>query len=830
MKKVRGEGRQTLEKSEPDYNITTIKIPCSMRQTKAKLNENFSAFRSRGRFRYFKQNTTSLKAMRKQICNSDVMLLQTSLRPEKFGKVYTKNTVQENGTALDAKSFGEKVTVAVLDIEDGMTDSVVFKTVDEAVAFVEKTYKLKVFAGRTSTSAKPGRYHLWVAFDKPIKLPLLKSYMAKKTPGQTRMLFVNKDGRPHTRVLNPNLDLSIFNNAKLIFGMRSHKWLYKSKAINKASSVIRSLGRTKDAVIQQGYTDKKLAKVKRKHRKKLGMSKSEYDRYINSSELSRDEVVYQNGKKSTVGDLVDEGKLWRGSFYSEQKSPSLSFDGKTFFDFETSTRYTVMSDESDVILFDKYVSDSGFDFASLESGVIHAVTRSGKTHAFEKQKHLIAVSRVSQVNFEAGEKMGSLKFHTMINNGPVIITHDKLLGHLRDKQFLPFLKAMGIKLIIDEAHTLCVSKDKGPIWELDAVFLSGTITKRFRPDLTHYIFQRRSGKPVIFFADRAPVRNDCVTVFSVEKNGSEWNNDMFGDHSFSKDNRHHAVDIITRDAVMTSAYREGISLKIADGLIGRSVVFPKRCINWSANDMIQALNRPSNVVGGMYIVGDASDFLQVKKNLPDFDWLWEQVKGPISSLNSKRYSFLGEAVKQRFKQMVYGASGYTMASKFGLYRYYEWHYRMELSDMYHYDNAKFPSGAKDADLLFETDEKTKQEKDDKFKFTMDDKDFVTSFSGVYSWMKMYETGAFAKVQLFKGVKMSVNALNEKLSYSLVGKRKVEEKRFVQSLRKLVGIRYYNKGGKELKKFYKSVTHVKVTGEIPFSYEEKKCELEGEDVV
>ena len=133
----------------------------------------------------------------------------------------------------------------------------------------------------------------------------------------------------------------------------------------------------------------------------------------------------------------------------------------------------------------------------IRSGVITALTGSGKTSAFEgKAFTLILVPRTIQATMNQREStyelMGALQ------EGSVIITYEKFLGHMNVVEFNDMIQNGVYRIIVDEAHYLVAKKINKyrMIYALNAIFLSGTIDETFRPDLTHYKFIPEQRTPI----------------------------------------------------------------------------------------------------------------------------------------------------------------------------------------------------------------------------------------------------------------------------------------------------------------------------------------------
>ncbi|RLA72054.1 MAG: hypothetical protein DRG30_07785, partial [Epsilonproteobacteria bacterium] len=131
------------------------------------------------------------------------------------------------------------------------------------------------------------------------------------------------------------------------------------------------------------------------------------------------------------------------------------------------------------------------DIIPIDRGVIVARTGAGKTFKFENiPDTLILVPRVLQTTVETGDSLEYLMLVIMTRGA--IITYNKFYGHYRQsEEFRKAVDSRKIKIVVDEAHMLVAyaGKMNKLIYNLDAVFLSGTIEKFFRADLQRYKYK-----------------------------------------------------------------------------------------------------------------------------------------------------------------------------------------------------------------------------------------------------------------------------------------------------------------------------------------------------
>jgi len=234
-------------------------------------------------------------------------------------------------------------------------------------------------------------------------------------------------------------------------------------------------------------------------------------------------------------------------------------------------------------------SNTEVDVGSLDSCVIKARTGSGKTYSFNNRPGvLILVPRVEQSTVGRGDR-SDFVIDKILDSGAVM-TYEKFMGHYKaNKEFRLYVDTKRFKVVVDEAHMITASTKYEIIYNLDAVFMSGTIHGAFRSDLQHYKFKPK--QPVkLYYTDKEIPKFDDALYF-VDRAKRLMTNYPFNcvvgvEHEFSNFNvhNHKAGQIFA-----TCALREGIS--ITTGSFSACIVVSQTCDTWSTKDIIQGMNR-----------------------------------------------------------------------------------------------------------------------------------------------------------------------------------------------------------------------------------------------
>ena len=224
--------------------------------------------------------------------------------------------------------------------------------------------------------------------------------------------------------------------------------------------------------------------------------------------------------------------------------------------------------------------------------VVVSRTNSGKTFKYEKKAgNLILVPKDSQANLHAGTKTQILL--DKINDDGAIITFHKFYGHyVNSPRFKELIDEKKIKLIVDEAHELVLnpSPEFQLIYKLDAIFLSATLEKFFRPDLQRYKYKPENPDILYYTTNGKLPANYRSIIFmdntKVLKQNYPDNAILGKAHNFpNQDIKTTKKDII----FTTSVLREGVSVKNKN--FNACMVYAQECRMWNNKNTIQALYR-----------------------------------------------------------------------------------------------------------------------------------------------------------------------------------------------------------------------------------------------
>lgn len=798
------------------FSMITIRLPDKFTQDKATLEKTFNNFRGTGEIPYKVANPTTPQQLRGLIDNSNVLIIENPKDGSTKGKVTNKEN-KENGIHPDylpmSADYLDGMSNAIfLDFENGIDETdVKLATAQDVVDFALKTYNLDVCGVRKSSSGKAGKWHAWVMLDNYIPIDSIKAYINTETPDQSYKLFTDrKNGRPLRRLLNPWADVSVYSRARLTYSVANRGWEYTSDNINPAKRITRALTRLNPPEIPNDYSEAEFTTAKTAHRLSLGLSESEYGYNYDNDLIDKDEIIYTaEGKPVKAGDLGS--KKGRYSFIKNERSPSLQYNGNGhFYDFRHQKHYKIT--DNTVVEYNGYISEA-YDFSEMKTGVIHALTGAGKTHAFERPLCLIAVPRRAQTTLESGVSREQI-FETL-KTKHVIITHDKLLGHLSSPTFITELQEMGGVLIIDEAHTLYKHPKNAPLYNAYAVFLSGTLSRHFRHDLEHITFIPKSGKPVIQISN-ALDKKGVHTLYFADNVNRITQLAKNADILCAKEHGIEAPAVLTRDTFATSAYREGITLRTKGTF--RVVVLSKYCPLWSMYDKVQALYRIRGNDIERTIIGDTK--LLDNSNLKPIGEQLEKLRfdGKMSD------AFMGEAMGSVMRKMVYGYNDYTEADEFTLAAYYEFVHSWGLPELFEFKQVKVTDYITDP-----LDGKVEPKEKEPFaptQFYARGKNWLALDVDPASWAKMANKGVLDKIEEFmpKGVWVSLDALRGKVSPSLTGKRgSLTKKKLYEALKNCIKLEIRDMNGKKQKYFNKNTTEVRLISDCPFG----KIEVLGE---
>ena len=302
---------------------------------------------------------------------------------------------------------------------------------------------------------------------------------------------------------------------------------------------------------------------------------------------------------------------------------------------------------------------------SINRGVVISKPHSGKTYAFEKTAGtLIIVPKVEQSNVHQGEDTYALLDHIFKKDGAIITFH-KFYGHyVSNEDFKDLIDRKSIKLIVDEAHELVFnpSKEFQLIYNLDAIFLSGTLDKTFRPDLQRYKYKPE--EPDVIFYTKGDLPSGYRSIIFIDNAKALKRNYPDNAVVSKKHKEFKSVDIHTTDkdvVFTTSALREGVSIKNRN--FNACMVYAQGCRRWNTKQKIQALYRLRRDDSMKIISAPPKE--EYTKRI-DFDW-WENF---INSNTEDKISntIMGEHYSEMMK-ITHKVNGYDKADNYSIVCY-----------------------------------------------------------------------------------------------------------------------------------------------------------------
>ncbi len=298
----------------------------------------------------------------------------------------------------------------------------------------------------------------------------------------------------------------------------------------------------------------------------------------------------------------------------------------------------------------------------VHNGVIVARTGSGKTHAFENKPNvLILVPRVLQSTILTGDNTDYL-LDKILDSG-AIITFDKFYGHYRSsEEFKSAVDNKVFTIVVDEAHMLVAnpSRKNKLIYELDAVFMSGTIEKFFRPDLQRYKYKPNTSE-VLYYTDGIlpNIPNSLIFCDNAKALMTNYPKNCVVSKTH-KDHQCENVHSTTRMPILsTSALREGIN--IHNPIFKACMVYMTACRTWSTKDIIQALHRIRT--DGIIKIVSSPPKEQYKKKT-NIKWWTDRAKSLMGN-DAGINGIFGEKYSKLIKTSS-RTSGYIEPSEYGI--------------------------------------------------------------------------------------------------------------------------------------------------------------------
>jgi len=387
---------------------------------------------------------------------------------------------------------------------------------------------------------------------------------------------------------------------------------------------------------------------------------------------------------------------------------------------------------------------------NIDKGVVVARTGSGKTYQFQnKPFHLILVPRVLQSDVGQGE--GTEFLINKIFDSGAVITFDKFYGHyVKVDYFKKMIDERKIKLVVDEAHILVgqPSKKHKLIYELDALFLSGTLEKSFRSDLQRYKYKPKQPTTLYYTNGIIPKIKGSLIFADIAK-ALMQNYPNASVVSKSQDDNFVSVDVHSTSepyVFSTSALREGISIHNQN--FKTSIVVKKFCKIWSVKDTIQALHR---------VRGENTKIVTEKpkeqyKGFVGFEWWKDFIK---KQSNTKMVNAILGEYYSKLINITHKTNEYIEPSDYGIACYLAHKTR----DNYDTDFYKFGE-YKGIDEVLEIDSEYEKEdrNEDETTFT-----YITKKGEVWEvsleeekkfnkWIQQYESGLVHKIYKFQELK------------------------------------------------------------------------------
>ena len=398
-----------------------------------------------------------------------------------------------------------------------------------------------------------------------------------------------------------------------------------------------------------------------------------------------------------------------------------------------------------LVPYDGYIAKNEYlDIKNMMRGVIYALTGAGKTYSFSNVAGtLILLPRREGTTIESGEDTDFLLDAVFDQGGT--ITWDKFYGHMKNEEFRRFIESGKIRLVVDESHLLIADGSfrndmHEMIYNLDAVFLSGTLIHQFRPDLEHFKFIPEEKRviytssvipdlaPSLIFVENTRVLmqnypNNCVVSRSHNFSNYDYMNYKAGDGHI----------------LATSCMREAVGIR--NTALKCAIVVRSMCQIWSVSDCIQGVGRLRDPDAVRVIVGEVKNDVVNNHKISYWRDRLDQIIDE-ASINAAS----GESHSKILKYML-SANKYMKPSEHSMVCFIN----SKLRDWYDHDFYEF----KPLDLPFDQTIEINTELDDEID-TPDVELFTEEWRGItYAFPKtehrkfmeyvpLYESGAVAK--------------------------------------------------------------------------------------
>ncbi len=330
----------------------------------------------------------------------------------------------------------------------------------------------------------------------------------------------------------------------------------------------------------------------------------------------------------------------------------------------TTLELNQMVQDEMIIPYTNYIGDNKtVNVGELKRGVIVALTGHGKTYSFDnKPGKLILVPRVLQTDTGKGDDTEYL-INKAINVGAKI-TYEKFIGHYKAvPEFKHLIDSKHIDVIVDECHLIPQLKSGYEIiYGLDAVFMSGTLEKFFRPDLQRYKFKPPEPQ-TIYYSENGVVPSFENALYFVDKANALMQNYpsqcvVGAEHKFSNVNVHKHLK---GRVYATNCLREGISIET--DTYEACVISLKECGLWSTKDIIQGSFRVRGYLVMRIVAGELA-----KEYTKKIDFKWYLEKASELTGTKEINTIMGEEYS-KFIKLSHKPSRYLGATEFGVVCY-----------------------------------------------------------------------------------------------------------------------------------------------------------------
>ncbi len=315
-----------------------------------------------------------------------------------------------------------------------------------------------------------------------------------------------------------------------------------------------------------------------------------------------------------------------------------------------------------IVPYTNYIGDNvHVDTDLIERGLIIARTGSGKTFSyFGRPGTLILLPLSKDTTVAKGEGTDFL-LDCILSTG-ASITYEKFIGHYRNsEEFREYVTDKKIQIVVDECHKIVHKNlsnkkraDYRLIYELDAIFLSGTVIHQFRQDLPHYKFVTDDKLKMFYTNGYVPdIGTSLVFIDNAKLLFEEYKN-----HVVSESKPNANIDIYKHErsdgnVYATSCIREGISLD--RNTFDAEIVVAKTCSTWTVGDIIQGSQR-HRCAATVRVVTKKIDVPDV--NYLTLDFFRKIAVTHVGGGTQRAMNAIEGEVANNFLKVVFGPGGY----------------------------------------------------------------------------------------------------------------------------------------------------------------------------